>query len=138
MAGVRAALPHEDRGAIKDFSLQVENLVKQETDAWILEFQSSISELEKTLKTEVETRKPGSIKVVVTNARDFDRVTIQLDDNQVKEFVDVTEGVVGTIYPGSYEVVAIRKKDGRETKGSKVVEVLPSSMASAELTLPPL
>ncbi len=102
VAGVRAALPHEDRGAIKYFSLQVENLVKQETDTWILEFQSSISELEKTLKTEVETRKPGSIKVVVTNASDFDRVTIQLDDNQVKEFVDVTEGVVDTIYPVSY------------------------------------
>lgn len=125
---------------LKDFSLQVDTLVKQETDAWVTEFQSNISELEKTLKAEVETRKPGGIKIKVTNARDFESVVIRLNGNHVKELRGVTEGVLDLIPPGRYEVtaVSISKKDNKEVKESKVIEVQPSLMASLELTLPSL
>jgi hypothetical protein len=121
---------------IKDFSLQVESLVKQETDAWVLEFQSNVTELEKVLKTEVDTRKPGNIKITVTNATDFDFVTIKLNDSPVKELIGVTEGLIDTVPPKRYEVTAIGKKGNKESKGSKVIEVQPSSMASVEITLP--
>lgn len=120
----------------KDFTLRVEDLVKQETDAWVQEFQSDIAELTKVLKTEVETRKPGSIRVTVTNAKNFERVAIRLNDNQIKELIGVTEGLIEAVPPGRYEVTAVGKKDNRECKDSKVIEVQPNAMASVEITLP--
>jgi len=38
----------------KDFTLQIEDMVKQETDSWVLEFQANIAQLEKVLKTETK------------------------------------------------------------------------------------
>ncbi len=40
----------------KTFTLQIENLVKQETDSWVTEFQANIAQLEKVLKTETKGR----------------------------------------------------------------------------------
>ena len=120
----------------KDFTLKVEDLVKQETDAWVQEFQSDIAELTKVLKTEVETRKPGSIRVTVTNAKDFERVAIRLNDNQIKELIGVTEGLIEAVPPGRYEITAVGKKDNKEYNESNVIEVQPNAMASVKITLP--
>jgi hypothetical protein len=122
---------------LKDFSLQVESLVKQETDAWVMEFQSNVAELETVLKTEAKTRKPGSIKVSVTNAKDFEKVTIRLNDSNIRELAGVSEGLIETVPPGRYEVTAVAKKNDKEYKDSKVVEVQPEAMTSVEITLHP-
>lgn len=119
----------------KDFTLQIGNIVKQETDAWVAEFQTNISQLEKVLKTEIETRKPGSIRIVVKNCADFERVTIRLNDNPVKELIGVTEGIINTVSPGRYEVTVIGRKDGKDSKANKVIEVQAGEMTSAEFTL---
>ncbi|MCD9186225.1 MAG: SLATT domain-containing protein [Pyrinomonadaceae bacterium] len=119
----------------KDFTLQVENIIKQETDVWVREFQSNITQLEKVLKTEIEARKTGSIKVTIKNCADFEKVEIRLNDNFVKEFVGVSEGVINTVAPGSYELTAIGTKEGNETKDSRVIEVQAGTMAFAEFTL---
>jgi hypothetical protein len=122
---------------LKDFSLQVETLVKQETDAWVTEFQTNLSELEKMLKTEMEARTPGSVKVTVTNARDFERVEISLDGVKVKELVGITDGVLDSVPRGPREITAVGQKAGSpDRRDSKVVEVEPNTMTSTELTLP--
>jgi hypothetical protein len=122
---------------LKDFSLQIETLVKQETDAWVAEFQTNLSELDTMVKTEKEARRPGRIKVTVTNARDFERVAISLDGVRVKELVGVTDGVLDYVPQGSREVVALGQKAGSpDRKDSKVVEVEPNTLTSTELTLP--
>ena len=114
----------------------MENLVKQETDAWVQEFQSNLAELEKVLKTEVETRKLGSIKVTVTNAGDFEKVSIRLNGSPIKELVGVTEGLIEAVPPRRYEVVAVGTWDNNEVKESQVIEVQPNAMVTVEMTLP--
>jgi hypothetical protein len=122
---------------LKDFTLQVETLVRQETDAWVTEFQTSISELDKILQAAVESRSPGSIKVTVTNAKEFDKVRISLSGTQVKELVGVSESVLDSVPPGPQEVVVVgQKHNAPERKDSKVVEVQPKTLASVEVTLP--
>ena len=121
----------------KDFCVQIDSLMKQETDAWIAEFQTNIAELEKALKTEVAARKPGGIKITVKNARDFEKVELRLNDCQIKELVGVTEGVLDSVPPGRHEITAIGKKANKEFKESKVIEVQPAATASVEITLPP-
>lgn len=119
----------------KDFTLQIENLIKQETDAWVAEFQTNISQLEKVLKTETEARKPGSIRVVVKNCTDFDKISIRLNDNPVKELDGVSEGIINTVSPGRYEIAVIGKKGEKESKANKVIEVQAGAMTSAEFDL---
>ena len=123
---------------IKDFSLQIESLVKQETDAWVLEFESSVAQLEKVLKTEVETKKTGHVKITVANAADYDTVIIKLNNDPVKELIGVTEGLIDSVPPKQYEVTAIGRKGDKESKSSKVIEVQPNSVTSVEMTLPDL
>lgn len=119
----------------KDFTLQIENIVKQETETWIAEFQTNITQLEKVLKTETEARKPGSIKVSIKNCADYEKVEILLNDNPVKELLGVSEGIINTVAPGRYELTIIGTKDGKESRVSRVVEVQAGAMASAEFTL---
>jgi hypothetical protein len=122
---------------LKDFTLQVETILRQETDAWVTEFQTNISELDKMLQAAVESRSPGSIKVTVTNAKDFDTVRISLNGTQIKELAGVAESVLDSVPPGPQEVVVVGQKQSTpDRKDSKVVEVQPKTLASVELTLP--
>jgi hypothetical protein len=59
-----------------------------------------------------------------------------LNGNQIKELIGVTEGLIEAVPPGRYEVTAVGKKDNKEYKQSKVIEVQPNVMASVEMTLP--
>jgi len=121
---------------LRDYTVQVESLVKQETDAWASEFQSSLAELQKIVSTEVEKRKPGAIKVVVTNVREFEVVSIFLDGTPMKELAGVSEGIIESVPSGYHEVMAsARKKDGRKSNDTKVVQVSSNSLASVEFTL---
>ncbi|HEX3048734.1 MAG TPA: SLATT domain-containing protein [Bacillota bacterium] len=122
---------------VKDFTLQVENLAKQETDSWVIEFQSNISHLEKILKTETDARKPGSIRVTVTNAREFEHVTIWMNGCQVKDLIGITEGLIDSVPPGQYEITSSAIKNNKELKDTKVIRVEPESITLVELTLPP-
>lgn len=119
----------------RDFTLQVGNLVKQETDAWVAEFQTNITQLEKVLKTELDSRRPGSIRVAVKNCADFETVEVRLNDNPVKHLEGVSETVINTLAPGRYEITVIGTKNGKQSKANKIVEVQAGAMASAEFTL---
>ena len=121
----------------KDFTSRIENLVKDETDAWVAEFQTNITQLEKVLKTETEVRKQGSIKISVKNAAEFEKVDVFLNDNFVKQLEGVSEGIINNIASGRYEIMIIGKRDGKETKASRVVEVQAGVMTAVEFTLNP-
>ncbi len=123
---------------VKDFSLKVDELVKQETDSWVLEFQSNLAELEKVLKTEAETRKLGSLKVKVANAKEFEKIAISLNHELIKELDGVTETLIEAVAPKQYEVMVVGTKNNHESKESKVIEVKSNSMASVEINLPPV
>ena len=122
----------------KDFTIQVESLVRQETDAWVQEFQANISQLEKVLKIESEARRPGSIKVIVANARSYDKVSLLLNNIEISRPLEGdTERILPSIPPGRYEVTAIGHTKGMsDQKDTKIVEVQPNTMASIEITVP--
>ncbi len=65
---------------MKDFALLIDELVKQETNSWAMEFQSNISELQKAIDSKLETVSPGSIKTVVSNTKDYKNLKIKLDN----------------------------------------------------------
>jgi hypothetical protein len=121
---------------LKDFSLQMDALVRQETDVWVAEFQANISQLERMVQTEAQVRTPGSIKVTVTNARDFERVAVLLDGSPAKEMTGDTESVLSSVPPGPHQVTVLGEKNTQQRRDSKVAEVQPDTMTSVDLTLP--
>lgn len=122
---------------LKDFSAKIDGIVKQETDAWINEFRSNIAELEKVLKTGAEERKPGALQLKVTNARDFGKITVCLDNVLRKEMNGVSETLIDMVMPGSHELLLIGVDSaGKGRRETKVVTVSANTTAAVEVSIP--
>jgi hypothetical protein len=121
---------------LKDFVDFVRTQIEQETEAWVVEFQASLSDLTASLKAETEATKPGTVQVTVTNSDKFEKIMAVLD--QVTEmmlhgnqclFPSVAPGVHGVMVRGTTE-------DGKESTGTAVVTVTAGAQASVSITVP--
>jgi hypothetical protein len=65
---------------LSDFLMTIEEIVMEETNKWEMEFQTNISELQKSIDSKVETSTPGSIKVTLTNISNHKNLKIKLDN----------------------------------------------------------
>ena len=119
---------------LNDFSKQVDTIVKEETEAWVTEFNNNLKEMEKRLKTGEEERKPGSIKVVVADVANFKQVEISLAG--ISKTMSGKEALLANIPPGNYEIKVVgTDASAVETPQTKVVTVAPGAMAVAQITL---
>lgn len=122
---------------LKDFSGKIDGIVKQETDAWINEFRSNIAELEKVLKTGAEERKPGALQLKVSNARDFGKISVCLDNVLRKEMSGVSETLIDMVMPGSHELLLTGiDTNGKERRETKVVTVTANTSVAVEVSIP--
>ncbi|WP_373495837.1 SLATT domain-containing protein [Aquiflexum sp.] len=80
-----AELPEEEAKELlrmlADFVLMVEEIVKEETSSWAMEFQNNMAELQKSINNKVETSMPGNIKVNLNNIKDYKKLKIKLDNH---------------------------------------------------------
>jgi len=121
---------------LKAFVVFVHAQVQQETETWVLEFQSNLAELEKAAKVGAEATKPGSLQVTVPNAAEFDGgVTATLNGIEVKK-VDGTRCLFLSVMPGQHQVLIRGTKAGKTLDASEIVKVTPDSMATVTVALP--
>jgi hypothetical protein len=121
---------------MKDFVVLVRTQVQQETDAWVLEFQSNLADLTNTVKAQRDAQKPGGVQVTVPNAKDFDGgVKVQMDHSDERTIVG-TQCVFGSVPPGTHEILVTGNKGGQPFTASSVVKVAPDFVASASVVLP--
>ena len=66
---------------LMDFIFQINEVMKQETNSWLSEFQSNLAELQKSISNKTASSTPGNIKVNLANTKNFDRLKIKLDYN---------------------------------------------------------
>ncbi|MCL6257452.1 SLATT domain-containing protein [Aquiflexum sp. TKW24L] len=64
---------------LMDFSVLIDEIVKEETSSWVTEFQSSMAELQKSINNKLETTQPGNIKVNVNQFNNYKNIKIKLD-----------------------------------------------------------
>jgi hypothetical protein len=121
---------------LKDFIVQVHLQVQQETEAWILEFQSNLADLERTIKSQTEARKPGKIQVTVSNARDCgSELTAFLNRAEMKPIQGST--CLFTLVPaGEHEVLIKGSRNGKTLEASGFVKVSPDAMAPITIEMP--
>lgn len=121
---------------LKDFVTFVRAQIEQETDAWVLEFQSNLADLASAVKSKAEVSKPGSLQVTVSNANDFDPGIKAYLDQATEKVIQGTQCLFSVIPPGTHEVLVRGKRADRTYETASVVKIASDSLASVSLTLP--
>ncbi len=100
----------------KAFSNRIMQTVTQETQQWVVEFQSSLADLEKSTKTQLENARPGALTVNLENAAMSEQpVAVDVDGVSYGSMSGST-WAVRQLAPGVHTVVV----SGR--KGTKVLQ----------------
>lgn len=121
---------------LKDFVLFVRGQIEQETDAWVLEFQSNLADFANTVKSKTELSKPGSLQVTVSNAKDFDAgIKVRLD-NAEEQLIVGTQCLFRAVTPGPHEVLVRGTQNGKTFEISSLVKIVPDSLLPLSVTLP--
>jgi hypothetical protein len=121
---------------IKEFILLVLGQVEQETLTWIAEFQTSLAEIEKSVKTQEEATRPGAIDITVTNGMEAEEgFQVALDGMAVAQ-VRGTRHQIGFVAPGHHKIVVSGFIKGKKLDASELVNVPPGAIAKATLALP--
>jgi len=121
---------------LKDFISFVRAQIEQETDAWIIEFQSSLADLANTVKAKAEATRPGSLQVTVPNAKEFDGGAKAILDHMEERAVNGTQCLFAAIPPGVHEVLVRGKKADRSFEIATVVKIGSDSLTSLNLVVP--
>ena len=122
---------------IKEFVLFVDSEVQKETQAWVAEFQSNLSELQKLAKTQQEVARYGRIDVTVSNGRESESgVSIWLDTALQVEAYQGATYAVESVSPGQHAVRVQGRIGGQEVQHSVSVQVAAGATAVAIVALP--
>jgi hypothetical protein len=115
--------------------VEVKETSERETQTWIVEFQSSLAQLEKELKSQMEAGRPGGIDVEVTDGAKSDTpVEVSLDGMIADRFTG-TAGSIGYVAPGVHRVTVKAQKAGREYLSSAMVTVAGGEIRKVQFTL---
>lgn len=121
---------------LRSFIVLVNGQTQKETEAWVMEFQANLADLEKAAKTRAQEQKPGRVEVTVTNAQTFEPgVTAALDGMEARA-LEGSSCVFGSVAPGPHIVLVKGIKGDKTLQASEIIRVQPDSVAAVSLALP--
>ncbi|HMH23679.1 MAG TPA: SLATT domain-containing protein [Puia sp.] len=120
---------------LKDFSAQIDELVKQETNAWATEFQTNIAELQKLTQAKLDMLKPGSVRIKIGNTAGYTNIGIKIDGIFRKKSPG-SETLLDNLSPGPHEISITGDKGGNTQTVTAVVETEANKLATLEVVMP--
>lgn len=111
--------------------------VQQETNAWILEFQTNVADLAKEAEAHAQGQNLGQVQVSVSNAKDLDEAFTASLDGAESQRADGGQCTFFNVPPGDHRVVAKGAKAGQPHQDSTTITVPPGGKNSVSLTLTP-
>ena len=139
---------------IQDFCVAARTMVEKETQAWVVEFQTNLSQLEKearaamdsaraavdTARKESESARgstrPGAVAITVENVLETDHgYDVSIDGQVRKSKVTGSTCAVMDISPGLHELQITAVMSGSPAHASQIVTVAPGTAATASITL---
>jgi len=121
---------------LRAFVVLANSQTQQETQAWILEFQTNLADLEKSAKLRAQEQKPGTVELTVNNASDFDPgVTASMDGMEARR-VEGKSCVFASVAPGTHIVLVKGAKSGKAFQSSEIIRVQPDSVSQVSVALP--
>jgi hypothetical protein len=120
---------------LKEIALQVEQVVEDETNAWIAEFKSTLKLLDDAARAKAEAvPRPGATVVVTNGAQVTGEWSLTVDDGAVTQHRGERAALVGLL-PGAHKFV-VEAQVGTDRKRDEVSAVIPpSGVAEVSLTL---
>lgn len=114
----------------KAFISQVNNIVRDETNAWVQEFQNSIKYIDDTLKTGSKQPEPGALNINITNG-DIAKEGWQLKiDNGDFENYSGKTAAKKNLTPGNHLIRIEASIDNKVKQIEKVVLITPGGTCS--------
>ena len=108
--------------------------VTQETQQWVIEFQSNLADLEKTTKTQLESARPGALTVAVDNAT-LSEPPVAVDiDGIAYGTMEGNTWAIRQLAPGTHSVVVRGRKVGKRLQEAGTVLVPPGGAATLKLS----
>lgn len=123
-------------GKIKELTLSVHDTVKRETEYWASEFRTNLTELEKVVRAEAETTKPGDISVSLTNAAEFGNEFTLSFPGRGDEIIRGSSALLSGVPPGNYPVRVTGQKGERTSTDVRVVDVQAGRLERVTFQLP--
>jgi hypothetical protein len=139
---------------IQDFCVAARTLVEKETQSWVMEFQSNLSQLEKDAKaamesarTAVETAqkdakvsaqstRPGAIDLTVENVLETDHgYNVEVDEEVRKSTVTSKTCAIMSIGPGLHGLVITATLAGAPAHASQIVTIAADAVTKVSVTL---
>lgn len=137
----------------KEFVVKVNGIVAEETQGWVNEFKSSLSQVDEAVKaaeSEAKTRadaatlaakaqadasKPGALNVEITNLEKATLPWTLWVDGVEKQKVSGATAAVAQLTPGHHTIRVFAVVDGKERTAEKVFDVAANSTAEAKITI---
>jgi hypothetical protein len=119
----------------KHFLVSVRSQVEEETKLWAMEFQTTLVQLERDIKTRAETAREearaqaqearaGAISLTVSNGQDTDQgFTVFIDDKEVEQKVLGQKCEILPVPPGMHKLRVTASIGGVPAVGSELVTV---------------
>ena len=133
---------------IQDFCVAARALVEKETQAWVTEFQSNLSELEKDAKAAIEkakssvnnaetdAKRPGAIALTVENFADLEGgYDVCINDKSRLTAVTTRTTNIMDVPPGLHDLVVKGTITGAPAHASAIVTVEPAGKVDVSVTL---
>ena len=119
----------------KAFTSQISTIVREETNVWVQEFQTTINTLNESIKAKPAITEPGALNLTITNedvAKEGWEMII--DNGDVEKFKGYTAGKRNLI-PGRHEVVVKAKIGDNNLQAGKVILIPVGGICEEKMTL---
>jgi hypothetical protein len=114
---------------------QINTLVRDETNAWIKEFESTISQIDESVKLRTAIAEPGALNLTVTNGDATQQGwTIAIDNGEPDTHSGKTVGKRNLI-PGRHEIRIEGKISDKVVRAEKVVNIPAGGTCNEMITL---
>ncbi len=119
----------------KTFLGQVNQVVQEETNAWIEEFRSTLKQIDELVKAEEAASAPAGLNIEVTNGADCDAGwTVAIDDGAERPCSGKTAGLRG-VTPGIHAVHVAGTIEGVRRQAEVTTAVPAGGVATVQVTL---
>ena len=120
---------------LRDFSVKISNIVSEETQAWVAEFESALSRLDERMKERAEGVRLGALVVTVENGDQCDDGWTLAVEGKGERKQYGKSAAVSNIFPGTYKVIAKGDINGSPVQAELVVGISPGEITNVTITL---
>jgi len=117
------------------FRSEVSQIVQDETNLWVQEFQRALAQLDETMKTQREQQRPGALTVHVINGERAEPWTLYINTNRHDSYTGKS-AAISNLSPGFYSIRVEGQIDGKGVQSEGIVMIDPGEAASIQLELP--